>query len=215
MPGQAEALAENNPETRTVAWIDGEPVAESEYVLVMHRKKAEVFNHFKQQYNLDDHPGYWSDEGGTERPIQMLRKLVLEELAQIKVQQRMAREKGLIDDISYAAFRRVFDEENARRAAAVEANEVVHGPVQQTENAFYYVRFRDLAFRLKETLAKEFASEITMDEIEAYFHDNPTLFAERKLEEVRENIRKLLQRKRAQETIDKACAQASEEAQAA
>lgn len=188
-----------------VAIINREEVSASEYKLVMDRKTALVFNYFRTEHNLDDHRGYWSEGTGPEGPLAKLREMTLEELVRIKACQFLAKEKGLIQKTSFADFKVEYDRENARRAAAKEAGEVIYGPVQYRMPAYYYIRFGDLLFKLRKKVAKECESKITKAAIDDFFEENKPAFKEKSLEEVRDRIVEALSLKEADKVLDSLC----------
>lgn len=59
-----------------------------------------------------------------------LRRVALDECVRFKVIQQLAREHGLLADVSDEALRRAFVEENRRRAAAIARGGIVFGPRQ-------------------------------------------------------------------------------------
>jgi len=185
-----------------VATIDEETVTAAEYRLVMERKTAEVFGYFKKHENLDDHPGYWSESSGPEGPLARLRKVVREELIQIKVIQGVAKEKGLVRETSFAQFTAAFARENARRSAAKKAGEVIYGPIQYRPAAYYYICLGELDYKLKEALAKEAEGGVTKNDIEKFYKENKASLNKLPLdEELQRRIRSVLAKQRAEEEL--------------
>lgn len=172
----------------TVLTINGEPVSANEYTLVMHRKTALVTSHFKQTRDLDDHPGYWSPASGPDGPLAKLRELTLAELVRIKVYQVEARARGLMKNIDFASFRSAFEKENARRLAAKARNEVIYGPPQYRRDAYYFVLFGDVSYKLEHAIAKELEPTITDAEISAFLAAHEEGFKELSTEEARLRI---------------------------
>jgi hypothetical protein len=73
----------------------------------------------------------------------------------IKLQQQIAKETGLIHDISYTSFLIDFQNENIRRKMAIQNNEVLYGPVQFTEENYFDYKLSNLILKLKEKLSIE------------------------------------------------------------
>ncbi len=198
-------------EDPVVITVNGEPVSKREYRLVMDRQKASVFAFFKEHHDLDDHPGYWSEDATPPSPLARLRQVVLDELVQIKVQQGLAKQKGLVKDITYAAFTAELARENERRAVAVAGKQIIYGPRQYPESAFYYIRFKELSFQLKQALGREVSATIGEPEIAAFYEENKGLFEEKPLANFRPNIIKALQARAADRMIKALCASAAVE----
>lgn len=168
----AQSATPSAPEDPVVATINGEPVSAAEYSLVMTRQAPRVHAFLKEKNNLDDHFGYWSPDTGPDGPFAKLRATVLEELTLIKVQQAMAREKGLEKDISFAAFHEGFLKENNRRKEALAAGTVIYGPKQHNESAYYYILFDNLAYGLNRRVRKENAPGIPEEEVRKFYDEN-------------------------------------------
>lgn len=190
------------PADPAVVLINQEEVSADEYKLVMERKAALVFSYFKMHHDVDDHRGYWSESTGPKGPLAKLREMTLEELVRIKAYQSLAKQKGLIRNTSFAAFRAEYEKENIRRAAAKKVGGVIYGPVQYRMPAYYYICFGDLAYKLKQSIAKECAPKITKEEIESFFEENKPALKEKSLEEVRDRIVEILSLREAEKVLD-------------
>lgn len=198
-----------------VMTIDGEPVSSREYRLVMQRHAATIFGRFYRDKKLEDHAGYWSPDTGPEGPLAKLRELVAAELVQIKIRQILGRQYGLVSDITFEAFLKQHEAENARRANALQTGQVIYGPQHYRLSAYYYTRLRDLEFRLKQIMAREFAGRVSDAEIERYFAEKEAAFGKKPLAEVRFGIIDVLSKQKAGKHVDRLCAEAKVEADAA
>jgi len=203
-----EAAATPAPADPVVATINSEPVSAGEYRLIMERKTAEVFSFMKQHRDLDDHPGYWRENTGPDGPLAKLRELVRAELVRIKVYQGLAKEKGLVKETSFAGFQAEFERENARRGAAKSAGQVIYGPAQYRMGTYYYILLGDLAYKLKQALAKELESKISDSEIEKYYEANKASFGDKSLEDMRKGILTLLSTRAAEKELEALCVSA-------
>jgi hypothetical protein len=194
--------AEEQPTTSTanadpvVMTVNGEPVSTAEYTLVMRRHVAEVFSYFHEKSGLEDHFGYWKDDGRAENPIRKLHAATADELRRLKTVQHFAKKKDLISDISYAGFTERLTKENARRQNALANNQVVYGPKQQRAEPYYYYQQRDLEQALMEALVK--GSELTVSdaEIENFYLDQKKGPEELPLSELRPRIIAELQKRK-------------------
>ncbi len=204
-PGDAAPAPVVDP---VVATINGEPVSAGEYRLVMERKVSLVYSYFKEHQNLDDHLGYWSENTGPDSPLAKLRQMTREELVRIKVYQGQAKAKGLIQDATFATFHSDFERENARRALALAARQVVYGPPQYRETSYYYIRFGDLVFKLKQAMAKEIQPQITDAEVAAFYKENKATLGDKSLADSRPGILTFLSTKAAGKQLDALCASA-------
>lgn len=190
-PPPSETLA-SDPIVMT---IEGAPVSVAEFKLVMEGHISDVAGHF-HALGIDDHQGYWNDKEGAETPIGLLRKFVIEDLKRIKTTQSWAQEKGLINDISFAAYREHLTAENVRRKATVESGGVIYGPKQYKAYRYYFFRLRDLDQALLEKLAESPEYALPEAEVVAYYNENKEVFAGRALEDIRAQILSFLQKKK-------------------
>lgn len=150
-----------------IAWINGEPLTAEELGLSLQRNKASVIKHFKDAYGADDSPDFWETAFNGEVPIQLLKQKSLDESSRIKIQQMLAREKGIVQDISYAGFLGSLEKENNRRKEALQNRQVIYGPAEYSKETYYDKLFSDLVHDLQAKLASEWT--FPDQEIEAYY----------------------------------------------
>lgn len=198
-PGSADPI---------VMTINGEPVSAREYRLVMRRHTADIYGRFSREKKLEDHAGYWSPDSGPDGPLAKLRELVATELVKIKVRQILGRRYRLVDDITFEAFLEQLETENARRADALRTGRIIYGPQHYRLSAYYYTRLRDLEFRLKQAMTREFAGQISDADIERYYTENRTAFGKKPAAEVRLGIVDILSARKAAAHLDRLCAEA-------
>lgn len=193
-----------------VATIDGQTVSAGEYRLVMLRNVSDVFTRFKREKDLDDHIGYWKDTGSADSPIAALRQETLADLVRIKVEQALAKKMNVRKDSSFATFRKELTQENARRSAALAGKQVIYGPRQYSETIYYYVLFDNMAFQLRQELAKE--ADVPEEAVLTWFAKHRSeLGAEVKFEEVKARILEKLKLEAAEDFISAAIAAATVE----
>jgi len=138
-----------------VATVNGEPVTVREFERFIFKNRARVFSHFRQEYGSGDCKDFWVTPAGGTSPIEMLREVSLKDCVRTKVQMILARDKGLIEDVSYSGFLEQLDRENRRRRAAVHNHEVIYGPVQYDESTGFAHYFSLMLIKLKARLAEE------------------------------------------------------------
>lgn len=186
VPATTAALA-------VVATVGGEPVTADEILLLMNKRKAEIFSLFREQHGMEDHTGYWNDRTDVSpSPITRLRETVMADIKEMKAILQMAKEKGLIEDISHATFLRDLEKENARRKEMVSSGGVIYGPRQYSIPVYHSIRYRDTAHRLKQVLQAEASRVLTDKDVEAYRRGNPGQFDKGTAEQNREAILKHL-----------------------
>lgn len=120
-------FGQNNP---VIATFEGEQITLKEYELFVEEARSEVLNDINARYEsvmVDEK--FWTTalEDG-EVPGQMVQKKALEAAKEMKAHQILYREAGLIEDISYAGFKKAFHKENRRRQNAIKKGEPIYGP---------------------------------------------------------------------------------------
>lgn len=189
-----DSAGEETSAEGVVMTINELPVSSAEYKMVMQRRTAEVYVHFKRTQNRDDGPGYWIDDSAGETPLRKLRELVQEELVRIKIIQGLAQKHGLLKDAGFAAFQENLATENERRKQAVAAKQVIYGPRQYREAAYYYILLGDLDHKLQAIVAKQPGQEVTEAAIAGYYEASKDEVGDKTLADLRSKIVDILQR---------------------
>ncbi len=91
-------------ETTVAARVNEEPITARELEKQILAERPAVYDYFKKKYNADDSPDFLTSVYGGEKPGDVLQKRALHAAVRIKIQQILMKEKGVMHDISYAAF---------------------------------------------------------------------------------------------------------------
>ncbi len=148
--GVLESNYEKEPET-VVAYLDGLPLTYGEYRLLVPRYRALVLSQVNREYGLSEEEGFWErklPDGST--PGERLNEQVLAQWKEIKKEQKCFIDAGVMEPFDYAEFQDAWEKENERRRQKLEAGEVIYGPVQYEEEAYYFYlqdRYRNEAER--------------------------------------------------------------------
>lgn len=158
-------------ENTTVAKVNNEQISFREFNKFMAENRAETMNYFRKTYGSDvNDKEFWEKRFGEEIPIEVLKQRTLDQLTRIKVQQVLAREKGLVEDISYTGFLKLLKDENKKRREALARNEVIYGPQQYGEKEFFHYRFSNMVTDLKKVLEKDELS-IDNEKLKIYYEE--------------------------------------------
>ena len=149
-----------------VAKVNGEPVSAGLLQRRIMRDRAHAYRYFREKYGAADSQDFWTASYGEEMPLEWIRQRALGECVRIKVAQTLAREKGVIQDITYAAFLQNLEKENERRSKALAAGEPIYGPQQYREDEYFTYVFTNMVIELKRRLSREelYASEEALKE---------------------------------------------------
>lgn len=135
VPGADTAL---EPET-VVIYLEGLPLVYGEYRLLVPRYRALVLSEISREFGLSEEEGFWEQElpdGST--PGERLNEQVLAQWKKIKAEQKTFIEAGVMEPFDYAEFHAAWEQENERRRQRLEAGEIIYGPAQYEEEAYYF-----------------------------------------------------------------------------
>lgn len=126
-------LPESNRQNHSMATVDGTPIHVNEFRRAIQANKVQITG---------------------EIPLELLKKKALEDCIRIKVQQMIAKEQGVLTDISYEGFLKSLKIENDRRQKALREQKVIFGPVRYTENAYFEYVMSNAMLSVTRNLAK-------------------------------------------------------------
>ncbi|MBB6735275.1 peptidylprolyl isomerase [Cohnella zeiphila] len=164
-------------EADIVATVNGEPIARQELLQAMREQKAKTAAYYRAQRGADAGPDFWTAPLRGEAPIEKLKRDALAQTVRLKVQQMMARQEGLTDDISYASVQKRLKAENERREKAGSGQSDVYGPRQYSEATYYSLLNSNLLGDLKTKL--EGKMTWTDDQLHSYYEAHRADFADR------------------------------------
>lgn len=137
-----------------VAWVDDEPVTAEEFSFFANRNKYKIMTLFKNEHKLKYHADFWHDRTVGKTPLDVLKGETLDSIVKIKVQLILAKEYGIVKDISFQAIQIYLENENLRRQEALKNNIVIYGPQQYTMDNFYDYFTSNLIIKLKDYLLR-------------------------------------------------------------
>jgi len=138
-----------------IATVNGESVSVAEFEARMPEFRATVVQYFRRNYKTEYCQGFWTTSYGGEIPGEILREQTLDKLVEIKLQQILAREKGLLKDISYTAYLKQWQQENEQRKIAMDTGKVIFGPVNYDEQMYFRYFMSKVTLALKQQLAEQ------------------------------------------------------------
>lgn len=155
------------PEKETVVTVDGAAVSYGEFTLLAENLRSEVVTYFYSTHHINEGIDFWDKETAFngESPVEKLKELTINTATQIKVEQQLMVEYDVIEkaDTTYEAFKKLLDEENARRAEIIAKGGEVYGPQQYTASG-YYEYLRNIRLQaLREAIFEKSASENAED----------------------------------------------------
>lgn len=136
-----------------VATVNGAPVTKKEFKTRLPEHRAGIMTYFQQTYGCD--PGgtdFWSTPCGGEAPVARLKATTLRLLVEDRVRELAAGRAGISVAIGYDAFLKEWEAENRIRANQLAAGQVIYGPREYSEPAYYRYVVSNTILGLKQWL---------------------------------------------------------------
>lgn len=147
------AFTQTHHEDAYIATVDGVEIHVSEFQRAIDANRAGIIKYFHEKYDAAPSAVFWTTPyGGNEIPLELIKKKALEDSIDQKIRQILAKEQGVLPDISYAGFMQNFNLENQRRQQAIKNHQVIFGPAQYTEDAYYEYMMANTALSVKNHL---------------------------------------------------------------
>ena len=138
-----------------VAKVNGEPVCVREFRLKLDTKSIEVFEYYKKKYGIENSREFWFSVYDGEVPAEVAKKQAFDEIVRIKVQQILAKEKGIIKSADYKEFLNELKKENKTRKDASKGNKVIYGPDTYGEIGYFNYFYDNIVGELKKKLSQK------------------------------------------------------------
>ncbi|WFR55752.1 hypothetical protein QA584_19335 [Anaerocolumna sp. AGMB13025] len=135
-----------------VARYNGEEIDRGEFMLQLQLERTNTFDYFFQKYGAVYSDDFWNRDYNGEVPVRYAREKAMQNCVYMKAVKILAKEQGLIEDISYKTFVRSLTAENKRRKKATEKKQPVYGPIQYDESSYYTQINTNLIIKSKEKL---------------------------------------------------------------
>ncbi|MHA6480988.1 hypothetical protein ACX1C1_03590 [Paenibacillus sp. strain BS8-2] len=137
-----------------VAEINGDAISSAELAHFAKLHRASVIEAYLSESGaaLDD--GFWKRDVRGTTPMKSLRDQAFREALLMKIELQLARELGLVNDVSFASLLVEMEKENVRREAAVSKGEPIYGPASFDASSFIDFYRGKLAASVKEVWAE-------------------------------------------------------------
>lgn len=175
--GSASAVPAPSPDSMaTVETVNGDALPVREYELFLAQDRAETFAYFQQHYGVADSATFWTTAHGGQTPEAHLKQLALADATKALVQQALATQYGVVSGFTYGGFLAAWQEQNARRAAAVAAHQVIYGPTRYSESDYFRYVSEQMSQQLRTVLTDKSVIKVTDAELESYYNSHTSQF---------------------------------------
>jgi hypothetical protein len=137
----------------TVETVDGDALPVREYELFLAQDRAETFAYFQQHYGVADSANFWTTAHGGQTPTAYLKAAALTDATKALVEQVLAVKYGVVSGFTYGGFLTAWQEQNASRAAAIAARQVIYGPTSYSESDYFTYVSEQMSEQLQIVLA--------------------------------------------------------------
>jgi len=120
-----------------VLTVNSDTIDSREFVLQLEPNEARVFQYFYDHYHVRDSAHFWTTPHGGSTPLSMLERITTAQVVRLTVQLEMARERGMVNDITYGSLVGNMAEVNKQRTVAVDEHKPVYGPTAFTEASYF------------------------------------------------------------------------------
>jgi hypothetical protein len=136
-----------------VAVLENHPITTAELRYWMLLEKANVYSYFYRKHQVADGDDFWTTKLADEVPLERLKETALAKVKRCKVQQILARQKGIIHTAHFDEIVHALDRVNKERMKRIENGEPVYGPTQFTTRTYFSHVFDKMVIDLKSALA--------------------------------------------------------------
>ncbi|SEU26249.1 SurA N-terminal domain-containing protein [Paenibacillus sp. NFR01] len=136
--GQNSGKQVQEASRQVVATVNGAAITLREFAARMPEQRAAALDAYVQTEGCD--PGaadFWVASCGGEAPLERLKELTLQRLVEDRVREQAAQKAGLAVPAGYEDFLAAWEQENRERADRLAAGEVIYGPREYSESAYY------------------------------------------------------------------------------
>lgn len=146
-----------------IATVNGEPVYVREYKMRLKSNSSETLEFIDENNVIKNESDFSNSSLISKIPDEVVRQNALKDIVRIKVQQILAKEKGIIKSANYRDFLKDLEKENEKRNDALKNNKVIYGPDNYGEIEYYSYTFDNMVKGLKNKLKE---SEFLVSESE-------------------------------------------------
>lgn len=148
-----------------IASVNGMRVEPGEFALLLAQERTRTALRFKTAYGAAaSGDSFWTTPYGGATPADYAKQAALQRLIRLKLEQRLALERGVDAPADYSEYLRRWRHENERRKEALKTGAPLYGPVQYEEWNYYDYLHTNMVAALKEKLKD---SELHVSEQEA------------------------------------------------
>ena len=160
----------------TVETVDGAALPVREYELFLSQDRAETFAYFQQHDGVGDSATFWTTPHGGQTPTAYIKRVALADATTAVVQQVLATKYGIVSGFTYAGFLEAWQAQNASRASALAANQVIYGPTSYTESDYFTYVSDQMSEQLQTTLTSKGVIKPTDAALESYYNTHKSQF---------------------------------------
>jgi len=176
----------HSPDQTDVALVNEESISKQEFELIVNKNRNDVIDYFTNKYNVQYDKNFWTTDLDGEQPAEFLKEKALHECVRIKIQQMLARDKGIVRDISYSALLDEMNKENKKRKQAVQSKRIIYEPLEFDEQNFLYYQLDKIIFEIKAVFVGDIFDVSESNLKQFYDNNKDDLFKEKEFIKIRQ-----------------------------
>ncbi len=133
--------------------VNGIEVGQEEYLLHLKREIAMTYNHFYQEYGVENSPDFWSTPHNGITPIDYIKERTNKKVVESKLIHDLAKRYNVVEGFDFDNFKLQWKDYNKKRKEAHDKDSIVYGSVFTDMHAYYNYLLNNLEIRLKEKLS--------------------------------------------------------------
>ncbi len=130
-------------------------VSREEYLLHLRREIAMTYNHFYQNYGIENSPNFWTEPIGNISPLDFLKERTDKKIIKTKIIHALAKEYGVIDSFDFEEFKSDWKKYNNDRSKRHEKGNVIYGSINMDIPSYYHYLLTNLEIQVKEKIIRE------------------------------------------------------------
>jgi hypothetical protein len=162
LPGEIDFLSE------TIALVREEPITLPEFRIQMDIYRSPIVSLCIKKYTINEGSFSWTEKYGFKSPLDILKEKALNESLKVKIQLLLMKEKGILQDISYATFLRDLKNFNKKRKETFSRQQVGYGPLEFSEKMYLNYTLSNNVILLKKILQQK-EIFVTDSNLQSYF----------------------------------------------
>lgn len=150
-------------------------IGEEEFRLFQTQNRAAVIGMLQRDYGVEYGAGYWKKEVNGKTTAAYLQDAVQKELMQVSVTEELLREENLLPYDDFKELKQLWEQTNAARKKAVEAHQVIYGPIEYELEEFREYILANALIAWENQLLQTDGASVAMEDLALFRQMHPEI----------------------------------------